>query len=132
MLIGAPQGFSPTSYFLFIMNCIAWNCRGAASKKFPGRLKDMLQGQGANILVLTETRASGQRADMIIRRLGFKDWMRVEATGYARGIWLLWNATKSESKMCLPLHNFSMFRSGSQMLLHLFSLLVFMLNLVLT
>lgn len=31
------------------------------------------------------------KADRIIRRLGFTNWIRVEATGYAGGIWMLWN-----------------------------------------
>lgn len=28
---------------------------------------------------------------MVIRKLGFTHWIRVEACGYAGGIWLMWN-----------------------------------------
>lgn len=29
---------------------------------------------------------------VVLRRLGFSDWIRVEATGFAWGIWVLWNS----------------------------------------
>lgn len=41
---------------------------------------------------LIEPRISGQNADKVVRKLGFTNWIMVEATGYAGGIWVLWNA----------------------------------------
>ncbi|XP_028769432.1 uncharacterized protein LOC114726883 [Neltuma alba] len=40
---------------------------------------------------LFEMRVSEVKAEKVIRRLGFNHWIRVEATGYAGGIWVLWN-----------------------------------------
>ncbi|XP_054817775.1 uncharacterized protein LOC129317480 [Prosopis cineraria] len=73
------------------MDIICWNCRGTCSKSFPGRIKEITYAHNTQILILIETRASGSRADMIVKKLGFSDWIRVEATGYARGTWILWN-----------------------------------------
>ncbi|XP_028785413.1 uncharacterized protein LOC114741329 [Neltuma alba] len=73
------------------MNLLSWNCRGAASKSFPARLRDVLRGKQANLVILVETRVNGVKADRIMKKLGFNNWIRVEATGYAGGIWLLWN-----------------------------------------
>lgn len=47
-------------------------------------------------MALLETRASGNKADLIVKRLGFNNWLRVEATGYAGGIWLLWNEWETD------------------------------------
>lgn len=73
------------------MSFLCWNCRGAAAKSFIGRVKDVLAGKNVSIFVLLETRVSGVKADRIIRKLGFNTWIRLEATGYAGGIWILWN-----------------------------------------
>lgn len=68
-----------------------WNCRGACAKTFPRLLRDIVVKYGINALALLETRVSGNKADRIVRKLGFNNWLRVEATGYAGGLWLLWN-----------------------------------------
>ena len=73
------------------INILAWNCRGAAAKSLPGRIRDVLKGNNVNILILCETRISGRKADNVLKKLNFNSWIRVEATGYAGGIWLLWN-----------------------------------------
>lgn len=73
------------------INILSWNCRGARAKPFPGRLKDVLKGHLVHILILCETRVSGSRVDRIMSKLGFNNWIRIEATGYAGGIWAMWN-----------------------------------------
>lgn len=73
------------------MNLIIWNCRGAASKTFPGRIRDLIGKNHIHILAIVETRVSGVGANKVIRKLGFNNWIRLESTGYAGGIWLLWN-----------------------------------------
>ncbi|KAK5840874.1 hypothetical protein PVK06_009779 [Gossypium arboreum] len=42
-----------------------------------------------------EVRISGARAEVVIAKLGFDYSFRVEATGFAGGIWLLWNEGSS-------------------------------------
>lgn len=69
----------------------SWNCRGACGKTFPRLLKQIVQKYSIRVMALMETRVSGARADKITTRLGFSNWFRVEATGFAGGIWVLWN-----------------------------------------
>lgn len=58
------------------------------------------------ILVIVETRVKGTKANKVIRRLGFTNWIRVESTGYAGGIWKIWN---EELKILIPLNSFTPF-----------------------
>ncbi|WCJ37367.1 DNAse I-like superfamily protein [Euphorbia peplus] len=44
-----------------------------------------------SILVLVETKCSGILADNVIKKIGFDFSHRVEAIGFAGGIWVLWN-----------------------------------------
>ncbi|KAK4279973.1 hypothetical protein QN277_011661 [Acacia crassicarpa] len=70
----------------------SWNCRGDGSRSFPQKIKDIINKYYANILCIIEPCVSGSRADKVCRTLGFSHWMRVEATGFSGGIWLLWNS----------------------------------------
>ena len=72
------------------------NCRGAGGRNFHRRVRassglGLLNQSNVDVLMLLETRISGRRADMVIRKLGFTHWIRVEACGYVGGIWLMWN-----------------------------------------
>lgn len=42
------------------------------------------------MVVLVETRISGKKADSVVRRIGFSGATRVEARGFAGGIFVLW------------------------------------------
>lgn len=44
-----------------------------------------------NLVILTETRLSGDRANSVISNLGFEGFIKVDAMGLSRGIWVLWN-----------------------------------------
>lgn len=68
-----------------------WNCRGASAKSFPNLLRDIVSKYGIQVMALLETRISGDKADRVVKKLGFNNWLRVEATGFAGEIWLLWN-----------------------------------------
>ncbi|XP_028773909.1 uncharacterized protein LOC114730961 [Neltuma alba] len=72
----------------------SWNCRGAGSRSFPILIRDIVTKFKVDILCLEEPRVSGNRADNVVKRLGFSHWIRVEASGYSGGIWLLWNSTE--------------------------------------
>ncbi|XP_019157557.1 PREDICTED: uncharacterized protein LOC109154147 [Ipomoea nil] len=76
------------------MNVIAWNCQGAASRKFYRTLKQFLSVYKPVILCLLEPKVSGVQADSICSRLGIEEWLRVEAFGFT-GIWVLWRDTIS-------------------------------------
>ncbi|XP_028788193.1 uncharacterized protein LOC114744170 [Neltuma alba] len=67
---------------------------GAGSRSFPILIRDIVKKFQVDILCLEEPRVSGKRADSVVKRLGFSHWIRVEASGYSGGIWLLWNNTE--------------------------------------
>jgi len=75
-----------------IMNILIWNCRGAMKPTFRKTVLDLVEWHQPVILVITETRIDGSRADDIIRRLPFDGAYSTETIGYAGGIWLLWRS----------------------------------------
>ena len=48
------------------------------------------------IFVVMETRLGGEKAKNIMDRLPFDGAIHVDTIGYARGLWLMWNADKVE------------------------------------
>ncbi|XP_019151953.1 PREDICTED: uncharacterized protein LOC109148673 [Ipomoea nil] len=75
------------------MNLLVWNCQGAASRKFRRILGNFTKVYKPEIVCLLETKVSGAQANDICCRLGFDEWLRVEAFGFSGGIWVLWNLT---------------------------------------
>ncbi|XP_073045682.1 uncharacterized protein [Primulina eburnea] len=72
------------------MNLLIWNCQGAASKAINRVIKDVKRRFNPRILGLIEPRVSGYQADEICKKMGFENWLRVEATGFSGGIWVFW------------------------------------------
>ncbi|KAI9098542.1 hypothetical protein K1719_025167 [Acacia pycnantha] len=66
--------------------------RGAASKGFAAVLKDIIFRYKLNIVVILEPRISGVKAHKTIQNWGFKFSVRVEADGFAGGIWICWKS----------------------------------------
>ncbi|XP_038688766.1 uncharacterized protein LOC119987931 [Tripterygium wilfordii] len=81
------------SCMISLMDCIIWNCQGAASKEFNRTLKDMLKFYKPGILGLLEPKVSGAQADSLCNQWGFENWVRVEAFGFSGGIWVFWKET---------------------------------------
>nr|GLL37714.1 uncharacterized protein LOC109159904 [Ipomoea trifida] len=73
------------------MNCIVWNCQGAGGRAFHRVLKNLIQTHKPTILSLVEPKVSGAQADLICKKMGYSDWVRVEAVGFSGGIWTFWN-----------------------------------------
>lgn len=67
-----------------------WNVQGAASTKFRRSFKTIVRNYNPSLVVLLEPRISGAKADDFIRQSGFENSHRVEAVGFAGGIWVLW------------------------------------------
>lgn len=51
----------------------------------------LIQTHRPHIIALLELRISGETADRTIRKIGYQNAHRVEATGFSGGIWLLWD-----------------------------------------
>ncbi|XP_031120942.1 uncharacterized protein LOC116024181 [Ipomoea triloba] len=73
------------------MNIVVWNCQGAGGRGVHRVLKQIIQSHRPGILGLVEPKVSGSQANVICLKLGFSDWIRVEAFGVSGGIWVLWN-----------------------------------------
>ena len=76
------------------LRLFTWNVCGAGSRGFLSSMFEYLRMYKPPILALFETRISGSRADEVCRKLGFSGCFRVEAQGFAGGIWILWDAAE--------------------------------------
>ncbi|XP_061342523.1 uncharacterized protein LOC133288720 [Gastrolobium bilobum] len=65
-------------------------------KEFPALIKDLKYRFKLSVLALLETRISGSRGDKIINKLGFSQYFKHDAVGFAGGIWLLWEDRKTK------------------------------------
>lgn len=73
------------------LNIFSWNVRGAGSREFLRTIKNLVFEHQPDVIILTETRLSGDRAKMIISKIGYDKFYKVDAMGFAGGLWLLWN-----------------------------------------
>lgn len=72
-----------------LMNILIWNCRGAMKPQFRKTAMDLVGWHSPLIMVITETRMSGARADEIIGTLPFDGAVVADMIRFAGGIWLL-------------------------------------------
>ncbi|XP_050259843.1 uncharacterized protein LOC126704898 [Quercus robur] len=78
------------------MNIIIWNSRGSLKPNFQSYVGELAHNHNPAILVVMETKISGDRAKEIIDRLPFDRAIHSETIGYSRGLWLLWNSDRVE------------------------------------
>ena len=78
--------FDATSIPYKIMNILIWNCRGAMKPQFKKIVMDLVEWHSPILMVITETRLSGARADEIIESLPFDEAVVSDTTGFAGGI----------------------------------------------
>ncbi|XP_052291725.1 uncharacterized protein LOC127900602 [Citrus sinensis] len=69
-----------------------WNVQGAASVDFRRSFRTIVKNYNPSLVVLMEPRISGVKADDFIKKSGFDQSHRVEAVGFAGGIWILWQS----------------------------------------
>ncbi|XP_019183629.1 PREDICTED: uncharacterized protein LOC109178450 [Ipomoea nil] len=65
--------------------------KGAGSREFQRILKTLIKNHKPGLVGLVEPKVSGAQANKICSKLGFAEWVRVEAVGFSGGIWVLWN-----------------------------------------
>lgn len=83
--------FARCYYISPSMNILSWNVRGAASAEFRRTFRELINTHQPDAALFTKTRVSGDRANTIISSLGFQRYTKVDAIGFAGGIWVLWN-----------------------------------------
>ncbi|XP_061370937.1 uncharacterized protein LOC133313564 [Gastrolobium bilobum] len=65
------------------------------------------EGSGEEqILALLETRISGNKAERVVRSLGFNSFFIREAVGFSGGIWILWNKSMAKVSIIEEDHQF--------------------------
>lgn len=96
-------------FFMMMNNLLVWNCREAGGRNFPSHVKDLVRIHNLNFVAILEPRISGNKADIVISRIGFDGGVRVEARGFARGTWCMWRQNQvsiqvpSSSDQCILL-----------------------------
>ncbi|KAF7811300.1 reverse transcriptase [Senna tora] len=69
----------------------AWNARGATSTSFKRLFMDLKNQYKPNLVLISDTKIGGNRAEEILSTLGFSNHFKVDPMGYAGGLWLLWD-----------------------------------------
>lgn len=65
--------------------------RGAGGTYFKRAFRNICNTYNPKLVILTETRLSGERAYTIISSLGFESFLKIDAMGFNGGIWILQN-----------------------------------------
>jgi hypothetical protein len=78
------------------VNVLTWNCRGVLNPCFRRALLDLLKINSPAILVLTETRLGGSRAQDLAKTFPFDGFLCTNTIGFAGGIWIMWNSDMVE------------------------------------
>lgn len=68
------------------MNIIGWNVKRASGTDFRRVFREMVKSYKPNLVVLTETRVSGDCTNSNINGLGFERFIKVDAMGFSNGI----------------------------------------------
>ena len=71
------------------MNILTWNCKGALKPSFKQTILDLVNCHHPIIMVITETRLSGDKAKSIMASFPFDGAMCPYTIGFAGDIWLL-------------------------------------------
>ncbi|CAI9114900.1 OLC1v1015718C1 [Oldenlandia corymbosa var. corymbosa] len=64
--------------------------QGAGSKEFHRAFSDTISQYKPDVMAVLEPRIGGKRADDVVKISGFDRSFRIEAQGFAGGIWILW------------------------------------------
>ena len=78
------------------MNIIAWNRRDALKPSFQNQVRELVNNHNPAVLIIMETRISGDRACEITDKLPFDGVIHTDTIGYVGGLWMLWNLNKVE------------------------------------
>ncbi|GLU06569.1 hypothetical protein SLE2022_235930 [Rubroshorea leprosula] len=73
---------------------ISWNCRGALKAGFRKGVMDLKRIHNPAMLLILETKISGQNAREVADSLGFPKSCIVNSDGLVGGLWLLWDDSR--------------------------------------
>ena len=75
---------------------LIWNWRGALNPNFLSLVSDLIRKHYPAILVVMETKVSGDKANSIVDRLHMDGAILVNNIGQTSGLWVLWDSTQVE------------------------------------
>ena len=75
-----------------IMNILIWNCRGALSPTFCSNVSDLVRVHSLAIMIVIETKVSGDRAKRITDRPPLDGAIFANSIGFSGGLWVLWDS----------------------------------------
>ena len=73
------------------MNCLSWNCRGAANKPTVHELVGLARTTKANLVFLCETRIKAEKVRRLRGRLGLRGFAGCDSNGLSGGLALFWS-----------------------------------------
>lgn len=76
-------------FILLIRNMLGWNCRSAIIPNFGIVASDMIRRYHLSILIISETKVSGDRAKGIIDKFPMDGAIVANSIGLSRGLWML-------------------------------------------
>jgi len=71
------------------MNMLIWNCRRALNPNFCDVVNDLIQMHSPAIMVVSETKVSGERANRISKRINLDGAIFANSIGLSGGLWVL-------------------------------------------
>ena len=71
------------------MNMLIWNCRGACNPDFCNNVSNMIRRHCPTIMIISETKLCGDRAQGIIDRLPIDGEIVANSFGLSGELWLL-------------------------------------------
>ena len=75
---------------------LIWNCRGANNPNFCNNVSDMSRRHYPTIVIINETKLSGDRVKGIIDRLPLDGAIVAKSFGWSGVLWLLWDFDQVE------------------------------------
>ena len=84
----------PLNFLSVDMNMLIWNCRGALNPNCFCLISYLIRKHLPAILVIMETKVSGDRARSIVNRLPMDGAILVNNIGLTGGLWVLWDSTQ--------------------------------------
>lgn len=80
---------SNSNYLMMIVNerIVCWNCRGAKSREFACKIRELIRRYQPKIIILLDPKISREAADQVCKKLGMRSWIRSEAAGFNGGVW---------------------------------------------
>lgn len=96
MCLIIPCNFSFCYLIILIMNMIIWNCRGANNPNFCNNFSDVIFRHCPAIMIISETKLCGIKAQQIIDRLPLDGAIVANSFGQSSRLWLLWDSNQVE------------------------------------